>query len=140
MIVLSGLPFLFRFLPVFLVIYYICPVRYRNAALFLGSVFFYATGEPLFLLLLLGALSGCGSSAPTADEMGHSDYSYVTEDSAAGSNRFGSSAEKHPVQMPMEEPSMPMPAPETESFDSAMAQAQNQNTKLIYRRESRCNA
>ena len=56
MIVLSGLPFLFRFLPVFLVIYYICPVRYRNAVLFLGSVFFYATGEPLFLLLLLGAV------------------------------------------------------------------------------------
>ncbi len=56
MIVLSGLPFLFRFLPVFLIVYYICPVRYRNAALFLGSVFFYATGEPYFLLLLLGAV------------------------------------------------------------------------------------
>ncbi len=56
MIVLSGLPFLFRFLPVFLIIYYICPVRYRNSVLFIGSVFFYATGEPYFLLLLLGAV------------------------------------------------------------------------------------
>jgi alginate O-acetyltransferase complex protein AlgI len=53
MVVLSSLTFIFRFLPVFLIVYYIFPSRYRNAVLFFGSVFFYATGEPLFVLLLL---------------------------------------------------------------------------------------
>ncbi|MDO4285960.1 MAG: MBOAT family O-acyltransferase [Eubacteriales bacterium] len=53
MMVFSGLEFLFRFLPIFLAVYYVTPARYRNAILFLGSMFFYATGEPRFVILLL---------------------------------------------------------------------------------------
>lgn len=53
MIIFSSLEFIFRFLPVFLICYYITPARYRNVTLFLGSVFLYATGEPYFIVLLL---------------------------------------------------------------------------------------
>jgi alginate O-acetyltransferase complex protein AlgI len=54
MVVFSGLEFIFRFLPVFLLIYYITPRKYRNAVLFIGSMVFYAVGEPHFVVLLLG--------------------------------------------------------------------------------------
>ena len=37
--------FIFGFLPVFLVIYYLVPARARNLVLFLGSLWFYFTGE-----------------------------------------------------------------------------------------------
>lgn len=37
---LSDLNFLFRFLPVFLLFYFLCPVKYRNTVLFVGSVVF----------------------------------------------------------------------------------------------------
>ena len=53
MVVFSSLEFLFRFLPVFLIVYYVTPARHREAVLFLGSIFFYAVGEPRFVLLLL---------------------------------------------------------------------------------------
>ncbi len=53
MIVFSGLEFLFRFLPIFLLVYYITPARYRNAVLFLGSIVFYAFGEPAMVGVLL---------------------------------------------------------------------------------------
>ena len=53
MVVFSGLGFIFRFLPVFLVLYYVTPAEYRNAILFLGSMVFYAVGEPHFVVLLL---------------------------------------------------------------------------------------
>lgn len=53
MVVFSGIEFLFRFLPVFLAIYYITPTKYRNTTLLLGSVVFYAVGEPYFVFLLL---------------------------------------------------------------------------------------
>lgn len=53
MVVFSDLAFIFRFLPVFLAVYFITPAEYRNAILFLGSVFFYAVGEPHFVVLLL---------------------------------------------------------------------------------------
>ena len=53
MINFSGLEFIFRFLPVFLVIYYVVAPKYRNRILILGSLFFYAVGEPVFFLLLM---------------------------------------------------------------------------------------
>ena len=49
----STLVFLFRFIPIFLIIYYIVPVQYKNQILFLGSIIFYAFGEPVYILLLL---------------------------------------------------------------------------------------
>jgi alginate O-acetyltransferase complex protein AlgI len=53
MVNFAGLEFIFRFLPVFLVIYYVVPSRGRDYVLLLGSFLFYAMGEPVFLLLLL---------------------------------------------------------------------------------------
>ncbi|MBQ9438957.1 MAG: MBOAT family protein [Lachnospiraceae bacterium] len=50
---LSGIAFLFRFLPVFLIIYYLVPERRKNEVLFFGSCLFYACGEPVWLVLLL---------------------------------------------------------------------------------------
>ena len=53
MVNFAGLEFIFRFLPVFLVIYYVVPSRGRDYVLLMGSFLFYAMGEPVFLLLLL---------------------------------------------------------------------------------------
>lgn len=53
MVNFAGLEFIFRFLPFFLVIYYVVPSRGRDYVLLLGSFLFYAMGEPVFLLLLL---------------------------------------------------------------------------------------
>lgn len=49
----SSLFFLFRFLPAFWLVYLAAPARGKNLVLFLGSLFFYAWGEPAFVLLLL---------------------------------------------------------------------------------------
>lgn len=51
--VFSSIEFLLGFLPIFLIIYYLTPVKYKNITLFLGSLFFYAYGEPRYVLLLL---------------------------------------------------------------------------------------
>lgn len=48
----SSLGFLFRFLPVFLIIYYLVPVKYRNLILVLGSVFFYGCGDMRYIPLM----------------------------------------------------------------------------------------
>lgn len=56
MVVFSSLEFMFRFLPVFLIVYYLTPYRYRNAVLFLGSILFYASGAKWFVLLLLAGV------------------------------------------------------------------------------------
>ena len=51
--VFSSLIFLFVFLPAVLLSYYITPRRYRNVILFAASLFFYAWGEPVYILLML---------------------------------------------------------------------------------------
>ncbi len=51
--VFSSVIFLFRFLPVFFILYYAAPGRMKNFILFLGSLFFYAWGEPVYVLLML---------------------------------------------------------------------------------------
>ena len=56
MVVFSGIEFLFRFLPIFLAVYYITPQKYRNTTLLFGSIVFYAVGEPYFILLLLASV------------------------------------------------------------------------------------
>lgn len=52
-LIFSSLEFLFRFLPVFLVVFYLTPVKYRKIVLFIGSILMYACGEPWFVFLLL---------------------------------------------------------------------------------------
>ncbi len=51
--VFSSTLFLFRFLPIFLILYFMSPGRMKNFILFLGSLFFYAWGEPVYVLLML---------------------------------------------------------------------------------------
>lgn len=53
MVSFSGLEFLFRFLPIFLVVYFVTPLRYRECVLLVGSIVFYAVGEPLFIPVLI---------------------------------------------------------------------------------------
>ena len=55
--VFSSFEFLFRFLPAFLIIYFITPKKFRNAILFLGSIAFYTYGEAQYVLLLLASVT-----------------------------------------------------------------------------------
>jgi len=51
--VFSSLLFIFRFLPAFLVFYTLSPEKYQNLVLFLGSLIFYAWGEPVYIGIML---------------------------------------------------------------------------------------
>ena len=51
--VFSSVLFLFRFLPIFMICYFLAPKRMKNFILFLGSLIFYAWGEPVYVLLML---------------------------------------------------------------------------------------
>lgn len=54
--VFSSIDFIFGFLPVFLLIYAVCPFRWKNLCLFAGSLFFYYSGvkeNPSYLFLFL---------------------------------------------------------------------------------------
>ncbi len=51
--VFSSLVFIFRFMPIFFLCYFLTPKPYRNATLFLGSIVFYAVGEPVYIFLML---------------------------------------------------------------------------------------
>ena len=51
--VFSSLIFIFRFLPVFLIAYYIVPGYWKNVVLLTGSIVFYAFGEPKYVILII---------------------------------------------------------------------------------------
>lgn len=52
--VFSSILFLFRFLPIFIICYFLAPgKRMKNIILFLGSLIFYAWGEPVYVSLML---------------------------------------------------------------------------------------
>ncbi|MGN0161854.1 MAG: MBOAT family O-acyltransferase [Lachnospiraceae bacterium] len=51
--VFSSLLFLFRFLPVVLILYFLAPGKLKNLVLFLMSLIFYAWGEPVYVVLML---------------------------------------------------------------------------------------
>ncbi len=55
--VFSGLPFLFFYLVATLAGYYALPRRFRNAWLFIASLFFYRYGEPKYIVLLLVSIT-----------------------------------------------------------------------------------
>ena len=52
----SSIPFLYYFLPLVLILYAIAPKKLKNAALLLSSLFFYAWGEPRYILLMLATI------------------------------------------------------------------------------------
>lgn len=56
MVNFAGLEFIFRFLPVFLIIYFIIPVKHRDIVLLIGSLVFYAMGDPYFAALLFALI------------------------------------------------------------------------------------
>ena len=52
----SSLEFLFLFLPVCIGVYYIVPKRLKNGCLLAASLFFYAWGEPTFVLVMVASI------------------------------------------------------------------------------------
>lgn len=55
--VFSSILFMFRFLPLVLILYYAAHVKFRNIILFLFSLFFYAWGEPKYVFLMLCSIT-----------------------------------------------------------------------------------
>ncbi|MEN2767357.1 MBOAT family O-acyltransferase [Ornithinibacillus xuwenensis] len=51
--VFSSTVFLFLFLPAILIVYFIVPKSLKNIVLLIGSLFFYAWGEPKFVLVMI---------------------------------------------------------------------------------------
>lgn len=50
--IFSSITFIFWFIPIFFAAYYVVPQKFRNTVLFLGSIVFYAWGEPKYLILI----------------------------------------------------------------------------------------
>ncbi len=53
----SSLEFLYFFLPLSVLLYFLCPLRWRNLLLLLLSLLFYGFGEPLYVFLMLFTIS-----------------------------------------------------------------------------------
>ena len=51
--VFSSIPFIFFFLPVFLILYYLVPYKVINILLLIFCLIFYAWGEPIYILLMI---------------------------------------------------------------------------------------
>ena len=52
----SSIPFLYFFLPCVLFLYFAVPKRLKNTVLMLVSLFFYAWGEPKYVLLMAATI------------------------------------------------------------------------------------
>ena len=52
----SSITFLYYFLPCVLFLYFIVPQRLKNTVLLISSLFFYAWGEPYYVLFMLGSI------------------------------------------------------------------------------------
>lgn len=57
--VFSGITFLFYFLPCVLLVYFLAPSKLKNAVLLFFSLFFYAWGEPVYVVLMLCSILIC---------------------------------------------------------------------------------
>ncbi len=53
----SGIPFLFYFLPAVLILYFAMPRKLKNGFLLFASLFFYAWGEPRYVILMVAAIT-----------------------------------------------------------------------------------
>jgi alginate O-acetyltransferase complex protein AlgI len=56
--VFSSLEFLIRFLPAFLLVYFLVPSKLKNLLLLIASLFFYAWGEPVYVVLMVVSCIG----------------------------------------------------------------------------------
>jgi alginate O-acetyltransferase complex protein AlgI len=52
----TSLEFLFLFFPLTIGINFLLPKKFRNYWLLLTSLFFYAWGEPTFIIVMLGSI------------------------------------------------------------------------------------
>ena len=52
----SSIPFLFYFLPAVLILYFLVPVKLKNAVLLLSSLVFYGWGEPKYVILMVATI------------------------------------------------------------------------------------
>ncbi len=52
----SGIPFLFYFLPVVLMLYFAAPARLKNVVLLISSLVFYGWGEPKYVILMIASI------------------------------------------------------------------------------------
>ena len=69
--VFSSLIFLWLFLPIVLGTYFLAQDKYRNALLLCASLFFYAWGEPIYVLVMIFSIIinyVCGLKIKTDDE------------------------------------------------------------------------
>ena len=55
--VFSSVFFLFFYLPVVLIIYYITPLKWRNAVLLVFNLIFYAWGEPVYIVIMFASIA-----------------------------------------------------------------------------------
>ena len=56
--VFSSAIFLFAFMPLFFILYFLLPGRRaKNSSLLIASLFFYAWGEPVYILLMLASIA-----------------------------------------------------------------------------------
>lgn len=51
--IFSSIPFLYYYLPIVLLCYLLVPMKFKNLVLFFASLFFYAWGEPRYVVLML---------------------------------------------------------------------------------------
>lgn len=66
--VFSSNVFLFAFIPVVFALYFIVPKKFKNAVLFIVSLFFYAWGEPKYILLMLASITAAYVTGLFADK------------------------------------------------------------------------
>ena len=52
----SSINFLYYFLPCVLIIYFLVPTKYKNSILLISSLLFYFYGEPIYILVMFGAI------------------------------------------------------------------------------------
>lgn len=55
--IFSSIPFLYYYLPIVLVLYFLAPKKWKNAVLLLVSLFFYAWGEPKYVILMVFSIA-----------------------------------------------------------------------------------
>ena len=53
----SSIPFLYYFLPAVMLLYFIAPKKLKNAVILLSSLFFYAWGEPKYVILMVVSIT-----------------------------------------------------------------------------------
>ncbi|HEY4343435.1 MAG TPA: MBOAT family protein [Parvibaculum sp.] len=83
--VFSSIPFLFYFLPLFIPCYFLMrTTAARNAVLLAFSLFFYAWGEPWFVLVMLGSIAGNWRAALLIEKASPERRVWVTGAAIAG--------------------------------------------------------